>query len=245
MCWRIVRIEDDGSTKLILEDKNAECNGTSYTGVWNDGSAISFGGGSDRNFLKGQNALADNLKSFQSTNLTKYITKLKANEWCYETEFDGQFDVNESNNNKFIYREEEFQNYNNASTTFTRVFTKGKPSLVCTGTKLTNYFDNTVMYVGGLTADEVAFAGADRDQHDNKKFYLMNSNFLNWWTLSTPTNANNSIYIKEYAFIVGYQGNVNIDLGFCNNYIRPAITLKANATISTGTGTQTNPYIIN
>ena len=40
MCWKIVRIEGDGSTKLILEDRSIECNSSSYTGNWSDGKKL-------------------------------------------------------------------------------------------------------------------------------------------------------------------------------------------------------------
>ena len=40
MCWRIVRISGDGSLKLVLEDKNATCESSNYSGNWSI-----FGGG--------------------------------------------------------------------------------------------------------------------------------------------------------------------------------------------------------
>ena len=36
MCWRIVRIEGDGSVKLLLEDRYVECNDDMSLGIWSD-----------------------------------------------------------------------------------------------------------------------------------------------------------------------------------------------------------------
>ena len=48
MCWKIVRIEGDGSTKLILEDRSAKCNSSSYTGNWSDGTKVAIGKDSNK-----------------------------------------------------------------------------------------------------------------------------------------------------------------------------------------------------
>ena len=76
MCWKIVRIEGDGSTKLILEDRSVECNSSSYTGNWSDGNTVAFGYDSNykADFLNYSGGLADSLKSFQTTLSSKLTT---------------------------------------------------------------------------------------------------------------------------------------------------------------------------
>ena len=92
MCWKIVRIEGDGSTKLILEDRSVECNSSSYTGNWSDGNYIRFGSDSNNkaDFLNYSGGLADSLKSFQTTLEIKVGTGktlndyLKVDDWCFD-----------------------------------------------------------------------------------------------------------------------------------------------------------------
>ena len=146
-----------------------------------------------------------------------------------------------------------------------RVYANGvanaKPSLVCpeAGTdgklskytaadttngngmlKGTNGVGETLYKIGLITADEAAFAGGAYNTANNS-YYLWTNSY--YWTLS------------PYSFSAGYHlssvwrvyttGHLN------NNYVtsglgvRPAVSLKSTATISGGTGTATNPYIIN
>ncbi len=222
MCWRIVRIEGDGSTKLILEDISTECNSSSYTGNWSGGKMVAFGYDSDYqiDFLNYSGGLADSLKSFQTTLSSKLITGkslndyLKIDDWCYDT--------------KGAYQ---------------RIYTDKKPSLKCTGNKLKKYKDNTDMYVGLLTADEISFAGATTNSA-NYTHYLMNSYAKNlpqhsfWYTLSLKP-ANDVIVLDEKGKYDTRNHVMSVD-----NYSRPAVCLKSNVQISGGNGTISNPYII-
>ena len=164
MCWKIVRIEGDGSTKLILEDRSDECNSSSYTGNWSDGNKVAFGYDSNNkaDFLNYSGGLADSLKSFQTTLSSKLTTGkslndyLKVDDWCY----DYNVTSTDSSGNQYYGA-------------YKRIYTDKSPSLKCTGTKLNKYRDNTDMYVGTLTADEMSFAGAT--DSTNYTHYLMKS----------------------------------------------------------------------
>ena len=237
MCFRIVRIEGDGSTKLILEDRSAGCNSSSYTGNWSDGNTIVFGYASNgkADFLNYSGGLADSLKSFQTTLSSKLTTGktlnnyLKVDDWC----FDHNVVSTDSDGN---------QKYG----AYKRINTDKSPSLKCTGTKLNKYRDNTNMYVGTLTADEMSFAGATAST--NYTHYLMNgyaeSNYLSWWGLSL------GIYDAEYdrrdsAFAVGSNGGLSDYFVDNEGYsFRPAVTLLSSTIIKTGNGTKSNPYTI-
>ena len=235
MCFRIVRIEGDGSTKLILEDRSAECNSSSYTGNWSDGNKVVFGYDSNNkaDFLNYSGGLADSLKSFQTTLSSKLTTGktlndyLKVDDWCYD--------------------------YNVASTdsggsqyygAYKRIFTDKSPSLKCTGTKLNKYKDNTDMYVGTLTADEISFAGGTAST--NYTHYLMNnyvkSNPLNWWALS-PSDWGGTVGFDS-AFSVEGNGKFGGGGVIGNESARPTVTLASSAQITGGDGTISNPYII-
>ena len=237
MCWKIVRIEGDGSTKLILEDRSVECNSSSYTGNWSDGNTIAFGYDSNNkaDFLNYSGGLADSLESFQTTLGAKVGTGktlsdyLKVDDWCYD------YNVAATNSSRNQY-------YG----AYKRIYTDKSPSLKCTGTKLNKFKDNTDMYVATLTADEMSFAGATRST--NYTLYLMNSyaqnNDLNWWGMSPEYYYADAGYDLSFLFSSGgYFLSDNVKNKMVYNHLsRPSITLKTNIQISSGNGTKSNPY---
>ncbi len=237
MCWKIVRIEGDGSTKLILEDRSVECNSSSYTGNWNDGNSVVFGYNSntEADFLNYSGGLADSLKNFQTTLETKVGTGktlndyLKVDDWCY----DYNVASTDSTGNQYYGA-------------YKRIYTDKNPSLKCTGTKLNKYKDNTDMYVGALTADEMSFAGATSSR--NYTHYLMNSyansNNLNWWGLSP--GSYDAVDDSGIAFLLRDDGSlISTYVSNYGFYSRPAVTLKSSTIIKTGNGTISNPYTVN
>ena len=235
MCWKIVRIEGDGSTKLILEDRSVECNSSSYTGNWSDGNTVAFGYDSNNkaDFLNYSGGLADSLKSFQTTLSSKLTTGkslndyLKVDDWCY----DYNVTSTDSSGNQYYGA-------------YKRIYTDKSPSLKCIGTKLNKYRDNTNMYVGTLTADEMSFAGATGST--NYTHYLMNSytksHNLYWWGLSPY------FYSAEFGYDGAFQLNRDGSLIYYGvngrNCSRPAVSLKSSVQITGGNGTKTNPYEI-
>ena len=242
MCWRIVRIQGDGSVKLILEDYNTTCNSSTYTGNWSDGNTYVFG--YDSNFkadfvnnmqgVKDKNTgLADALKSFQTTKMSSYLDKLKVDDWCYDHNVVSTDDVVE---------------YYGANK---RIYTDKSPSLVCSGTKLTKYKDGTDMYVGTLTADEISYAGAKVGSY-NYSYYIMNNyaknSYLEWWTLSPSYWYDEDGH--DYVFRVGDDGLLSddyvvyIDGSATYRSFRPAVSLKSSVEITSGDGTISNPYTV-
>ena len=111
MCWRIVRINGDGSTKLILEDQDQTCgeeingnwaipttkNGTIYTGNfgWTQygPETLKASDGTTNQMTKhiidypngktdGDKSMATAFKNFQSLFTQTELEKLKAGDWC-------------------------------------------------------------------------------------------------------------------------------------------------------------------
>jgi len=266
MCWRVVRIEGDGSVKLILEDMYEQCNdtvgkdlnnnGTYFTGNWSDGQIYLYNGYDDffADFINytEENGLQYSFKTFQNTllsaidetyNRTTLEDKLKIDEWCYDNVItetvETCYDEDEDGEDLWCYDKEYYGAY-------TRIEINKEPSLKCTGTKITNFNDedNTDMYVGTLTADEVSFAGGYNE--GNSDYYLMNDYDLmneedddKWFTLSPL-----SYWEEGYAFSVNYLGSLDEDEVFYDGYSRPAVTLRSDSLISEGIGTQDRPYVI-
>ncbi len=235
-CWKIVRIEGDGSIKLILEDYNTTCNSSTYTGNWSNGNTYMFGYDSNKrvDFLNYSSGLVDALKTFQKTKMSNYLDKLEIDNWCYDDNV-----VGISNPDKDEY-------YG----AYKRIYTDKSPSLVCNGTKLTKYKDGTSMYVGILTADEISFAGGNTT-NNNPNFYLINNyqknNSLYWWTLS-PSSRSGVIH-ADSSFRLNSGGKLDEDfvsdvLPIVDTSARFAVTLNPNTLITGGNGTIKNPYVV-
>ncbi len=273
MCWRIVRIEGDGSTKLILEDQDSTCatsngnwdiptttGGTTKTGNFghteyaaNTLTASDGTKNSSRrylmNYLNGgtdnTSSMAYAFKNFQTGPLLSYLSYLKAGDWCLN---DKAYDTRRDNTTALT--SQEMLDKQIKSTTFyydSYVRLNGKttkePTLKCNGTNMSKFADNTDMYVGTLTADEIVYAGG-KYSSSNPNYYLLNQyqrdNNLYWWSLS-PSNFNSS---NDFAFNVSSDGYLNYSFVNLIVSFRPAVFLKSSVQITGGDGTKANAYTI-
>ena len=267
MCWKVVRIEGNGSTKLILEDKDNTCEADEYTGNWKIGSG-KFGytkysentltapdgtkNSSVRyiaNYLNGgtdyDKSMATAFKNFQTGSLANYLDKLKAGDWCLN---DKAYATSSDNTTALTSQElldnqiKEINFYYDSRVRLNGKTTK-EPTLKCNGTNMSKFADNTDMYVGTLTADEIIYAGG-KVSTINPDSYLINdyqkSNPLSFWSLSP--NYFDSGY--DCVFIVGSEGRVSDEFVHNDISFRPAVTLVSSVQISTGNGTKSNPYVI-
>ena len=228
MCWRVVRVEGDGSIKLIAEDLDQLCNSKDTDGNLN------MSGNWDYDYLDFYE-LFDSFKTFQTSKLSSTdLDNLKIDEWCRD--------------NQVISTDEKGKKYYGA---YTRIITNRKPSLKCSGTKLTKYNDGTDMYVGTLTADEIVYAGGTSG-NGNSDYYLMNGyeweemEYFSWWTLSSSSEVgtySNLFLLGKYGDLIEgddryYQGDYN------DGHSRPAVTIKSGSVISKGNGTLEQPYVV-
>lgn len=252
MCWRIVRINGDGTTKLVLEDKNTTCNSETYTGNYQY-TIVPFGYEletlSDETkiyknaFLTYNNGLYDKLKTFQTSKLNDYLDYLSVGKWCYDDRT-----YSDSSGTKMISSSELNTYYQNKTAfyyaPYIRLMTKKSPSLKCEGTELSKYRDNTSMYVGTITADEATYAGI-KFGTVNFNNYLMNdkslfriSNLL--MSLSYFNIGNNAWY--AFAIHLNNYGYLNTYDVFGSITVRPSVNLNSNIKIIEGNGTISSPY---
>ena len=273
MCWRIVRITGDGSIKLILEDQDSTCatsdgnwniptttGGTTKTGNFgytqhaaktltaSDGTQNSSNG-YIMNYLNGgtnnDKSMATAFKNFQTRPLANYLDKLKAGDWCLN---DKAYATNSDNTTALTSQEILDNQIKNTSFYYdSNVRLTGKaikePTLKCNGTVMTKFADNTDMYVGTLTADEIVYAGG-KVYTDNPDYYLINdyqkTNNLYFWSLS-PSSFFSSV---DFAFVVDRNGVVSDAYVHHFNSFRPAVSLKSSVQITGGNGTKANAYTI-
>lgn len=191
--WRIVKINGDGSVKLILNNL-----------IENNTQFYNRDENYELNFASAK--IYQSLNNWYQQNLGEYDAIIANSRYCTDATFE----------------------------TPTRIYINHNPIFECLGTTSTSK-------IGLLTADEAAFAGAN-NKIKNTDFYLYNSDIkVGWWTMSPAKNQNGN-----YSFIEVYQNGL---LGEGTNGTlfrgtRPVINLVKRTNV-TGTGTPTDPYIVN
>ena len=131
--------------------------------------------------------------------------------------------------------------------------TYASPSLICSndnnGGKLSKFTvsdtingnGNLTYKIGLLTADEIAFAGYADDLYNSGNYLQENATGGYWWSLSPYS------FLSDYAiawYIRGDEGIFDNNLVNYNYGVRPSISLVSSITISGGTGTSEDPYIV-
>ena len=274
MCWRIVRIDGKGNTKLILEDQDEVCS-TSMNGNWDieasDGTNITMDGsepyrtgnfGYDDSRMLYLNpvdnsniAMVNAFKYFQTNTLTNKITStytrksisdfLVSGNWCLNTKA-----YSDTKGTTLLEKPDYSSTFYYDS--YVRLNEKTEPTLKCPVDTLYKFDDNsddviseneTDMYVGTLTADEIVYAGGKANENNTNYFLINNwqaSNSGYFWTLSPYISFSNS----DVVFIMNNYGNLSNES--VNNYssFRPSIILKSTAVITEGEGTIRKPYVI-
>jgi len=235
MCWRIVRIQGDGTIKLVLADEKGLCNADTYstnntiTAFINDNKQYMYSPNSSET---GVPYASSNIPGELSTWMASKISDtsdLVTTEWCNDMSISNILGV------FFDYGPKKRIQVNSTAS----------PSLKCNAkgindSKAIRYVSN----IGLLTADEVAFAGGVYSTKENSTFYLSANAKGNHWTMSPFSFTDGDD--KFNIFLVFFSGTLS-DIGADYSCaVRPAVVLKSNVTIKNGgVGTQTNPYEIN
>lgn len=263
MCWRIVRIEGDGSVRLILEDKDNLC--SQSDGNWDIGKGnfgyTTYPVGSlttsdgrvnetySRSFIDLKNpqtnatsSMPYSFKNFQTSKLSSYYSKLKPGNWCHDntgySDYNGltPLSLQEVYDRKVLHQKVYYSTY---------IRKRNKQlSLKCPVETLEKYYDGTNMYVGGITSDELMFAGpgyATYLTNTYQRFYK-----IYYWSFSPGEYGTNGgtdvpIYISDgsHLNIANVAGRVSSTMAF-----RPMVSIKSDVLISGGNGTKDNPYVI-
>ena len=269
-CWRIVRIGGDGSVKLILHNDNTAgatnpCNsannstsaafarysGETYTSAFNtnlnDNAYVGFKYGTvgsstyEATHANTNNStILTNLETWYKNNLKTYESVIADNIWCNDKTnvTDTTFNPwNLSNVNGAGYAKN--VTYYGATQ---RLVSKSNsaggtgPSLKCNGE-----LSKIKSKVGLITADELAFAGYAYDQNNRTTYLQENATDTYWWSLS-PIYYYGSYPIVWIVYgINGYFHLINVNYGYG---VRPSISIVSSATISGGSGTSEDPYIV-
>lgn len=277
MCWRVVRINGDDSIRLILEDQDNTCSASN--GNW-DYENIHYGYKTNNSSLidialldaTDSSSFAASLQKFQQNKLASKTDSLVSGNWCYAN------NVYDDRNGTNLLSSSQLNSYLSSYTnvyfdSYTRLFKDGSvkevPTLKCNGTELTQYSDGTSMYVGGITADEMVFAGATLFEDSNPNFYMVNdyqkTNQRSFLTITpamyTCENSSCTGKVIDFRYCTGSESS-DPDVGYCTGelkgnlsqlpsnwkprylHTRPVINLKKDITIVSGNGTKTSPYVV-
>ena len=200
LTWRIVRINGDGSVKLILD--------TAIDTV----QAFYTSNEEEEFYMYDYSSIKEYLESWYEYYLQNYDEYISLDKFCND------YTMND----------------NATYSSYIRNVTNKIPTFNCLG-------KNVGAKIGLITADEVIYAGG-LYKENNTSYYLYNDKITSgWWTM-TPASGNET---SMNPFIVNESGMLNNDVvGTYNRGVRPVISLTKNISVS-GSGTASDPYIIN
>ena len=221
--WRIVRINGDGSIRLITEDSvegsvfNTTYDTHKYVGYTYDNSHNC----TNANPCNGTEGTASTMKTYldnwYNINLASYEDKIVTGEYCNDTS----------------YRLSGSTRYYGA---YDRITSSAvNPVLSCVDTTVT-YGGKYNLKIGLLSADEIALSGYTRSSITTNS-YLQKSSW--WWPFSPFYSS------PTYAYVFNtYNNYLNIGNPPSSGGVRPVINLKADTLITSGNGTVSNPYVV-
>ena len=237
-CWRIIRINGDGTIRLIYDGATCHANGTSTTdsiAVANTAYNSSYNkseyvGWKYTEGLQRPNSTVEGTDSPIKTALENWYNNNIGNNTTYASKVaDGKY-CNDRNTKENI-EWSQIKTYHYAASE--RIIENKSPALKCSDGDIYS------LKIGLITADEIVQAGGFGATINNS-FYLYTGQ--NYWSMS-PAYWD-SINLWSWVFYVNSNGildNWNISAQYG---IRPVINLKADTQISSGKGTLENPYIV-
>ena len=255
--WRVVRINGNGSIRIIYDGTSAHSNGESSTDrqygtsqfntAYNNNMYVGYMYTSGEAHGTGtSSAIKTNVDKFYTDKLASYASKLDTNAgFCGDrSNLNLQSGVGTGTvitYNKGYLRVEESTptlTCENASDYYT-------VSSASSGNKKLSY------PIGLITADEVmlaghaggVFDGSYNHMKSNNGSYLVTGNAF--WTMTPAGGYNPFGTTGWHAFVFGVDSSGSVDDGIANGTygLRPVVNLKSGVTI-TGSGTKTDPYVV-
>ena len=242
--WRIIRINGDGSIRMIYQGTSANETGTgtqiqtsAFNSSYNHNRYVGYMYGSSNSDYNSThtNTTSSTIKGILDTWYNNNIVKNGFKDYVDgNAGFCGDRRVSSGTGggtNQTMYQ------------STTRI-SNSSPSLSCEKADIYTidefeHGNGALTYpIGLISADEAMFAGIPNWNSSNTNNYLYTGEY--YWTMS-PRRFRNG-----YAgvFVVDYDGFLN-DWRVDNSFgVRPVINLKADTVISSGDGTASNPFVI-
>ena len=236
--WRIIRINGDGTIRMIYQGTSANTTGTgtqtgtsAFNNTYNNNMYVGYMYTSGQVHGTGSSSkIKGVLDSWYQSNLASYASKIDENAgFCGDrTPYSGT-----GTGRTTTY----YAAYN-------RLYTNKTPTFKCTNNSdlytisgSSNGNKALTNPIGLITADEVAFAGGVWGTN-NTSYYLYTAQ--NYWTMS-PYGFNGS---SAYVFYVNSSGDLYYNGVYVTYGVRPVINLKADVQITGGNGSSGSPYVI-
>ena len=235
--WRIIRINGDGSIRIIYDGTNAHANGESSTDRQTGTSA--YNSSYNQSYYVGYTWTSAQRPSSQNSGTASTI-KGVLDTW-YSTNISGKgLDDKVVSSPGFCNDRNTASgsNWVSSGTTFYyaaygRLVSAKTPTLECSNTN-----DIYTTKVGLITADEVSMAGGVYGT-SNSSYYLYTGQY--YWTMS-PSGFTSTGTARVFCVIS--TGNLSSHHVAYARGVRPVLNLSANVTISSGNGTSETPYVV-
>ncbi len=237
--WRIIRINGDGSIRIIYDGTSAHANGESSDDRQTGTSAYSASPNYNQSYYVGYmyqtGAQRPSSQNGGTTSTIKGVLDSR-----YSTNIAGKgYDDKVVSSPGFCNDRNTASgdNWVSSGTTFyyapyERIYTTRQPSLQCS-----NDNDIYTTKVGLITADEVMYAGGTTSS--NSSYYLYTGQI--YWTMS-PYYFN-AAYSSASVFRVNSSGVLSSSNVHSTRGVRPVINIASNVRI-TGSGTISDPYVV-
>ena len=268
--WRIVRINGDGTVRLVLDDVAKDSSGTAITTAFNtnqeDNAYIGYmygTPGSTTYDATHKNINDSTIKTavdkwYEDNLKTNYANYLADTLFCNDKTLasngiGGVATQLGYGSNKTYYASTERLEYSSGTTSIIT----SKPTFKCAESATNNYSRFTVSVtplsngnktngdlkypIGLLTADEVAYAGAYKIGKLNQTYYLNNSLLTISRRIPTPEYYDGSRALGLRFETPGAMSSYGIGGPLA---FRPSINLKSDVLLYGGDGTSSNPYIV-
>ncbi len=234
--WRIIRINGDGSIRIIYDGTSAHANGESSSDRQTGTSA--YNSSYNYSYYVGYTYQTGAQRPSSQNSGTASTIKGVLDNW-YQTNI-----ANKGYDDKVVSTPGFCNDRNTASgsnwvasgTTFYyaayyRVYGSTQPTLKCSNTN-----DIYTIKVGLITADEVRMAGGTTSS--NNSYYLYTGQ--TYWTMSPYRFSGSDAYVFA-VFSSGYLDHWRVSGA---TGVRPVLNLSADVTISGGNGTSETPYVV-
>ncbi len=250
--WRIIRINGDGTIRMIYDGTSAHANGESS--IDRQVSTTLFNTNYDDNAYIGYMYGTPGSGTYETThaNIADSTIKIANDNWYKTNIVDKNYGSYVADaiycNDRSISSGTGIGNTTTYYMAYNRLNTNKTPSLKCiqnedkftTSSSLGN--GDLTYPVGLITADEVGLAGGTTNINNSNKFYLWTGQ--GYWTMSSYHYDYNSDLVSSRNYYVNLNGRL-FPYTVSSNlmYLRPVISLKFNITFS-GNGSMSQPFEI-
>ena len=245
--WRIVRINGDGSIRLIYDGTSAHANGEISDDRQIGTSA--FNGGYNDNAYVGYMYGSTGASSYSAThaNTNSSTIKTTVDNWYKTNIVDAGYSDKVADviycNDRSLYSGTGYGTTLTYYGGFQRIVEGNNPVLTCTNqndrftVEDTSKGNGALTYpVGLITVDEAEMAGTNRNS-SNSSFYLYTGQ--QYWTMSPYYFSSGN----AYEFRVISRGNFYYNYVYLSHGVRPVLSLKSDISV-TGSGTQSDPWVV-